>query len=384
MTRWAVILAAIGSSGATGAVPAALNQVAVVTILGVCNPDSRLTGGDIQAFVACLAGDGSDCACWDLNDNGVVDGPDIPPAVTTLLNNLPYALNDHFVAALNQSISGNVLSNDLDPFGPGTTAVLDSGPSQGTLNLSSNGDVTYTPSLNFSGHEAITYRAVNAHGSSSSATVNIHICSGTSANCDGDPRDGCETATNTLTNCGGCGIPCSIANAIGSCATGTCALVGCNNGFSNCDGGQVNGCEVQHSAYSNTCATAESVGSACGDVNQGFLCPVSGFQTFATRSARNSRWLRARARECSSCCANVQARITLQVPAATDYDLYTYSACGVSMGSSTNGPGVTDQVLLTRTDDCGQADDSFDYWIEVRWVGGASCTNWTLILEGRN
>jgi len=58
------------------------------------------------------------------------------------------------------------------------------------------------------------------------------------ANCSTgtNDTDGCETPTNTLTNCGGCGTPCSVQNGTASCSTGTCTLASCNNGFYNCNG----------------------------------------------------------------------------------------------------------------------------------------------------
>jgi hypothetical protein len=202
--------------------------------------------------------------------------------------------------------------------------------------------------------------------------------------CDGNPNSGCETSLRTLTDCNGCGVVCNYPNAYESCSTGTCTLTSCYSGYSDCDGNVNNGCEVSHGASSNTCATAEYVGSKCGDESCGFLCPGSSWQTFATRSGRTSRWFYARASECSNCCADIYARITLSVPSTTDYDLYVYSACGVLIGSSTYGTGQTDQVTVYMEDDCLSGDSGFYYWVEVRYYSGASCSNWTLSFEGRN
>jgi cytochrome c5 len=82
-------------------------------------------------------------------------------------------------------ISG-VLYNDFDtdpltaePTGnTGLTAVLDSGPSQGVLNLSPDGSFDYTPGggLSENSNDSFTYHAVDGDGNSSNvATVNIHI-----------------------------------------------------------------------------------------------------------------------------------------------------------------------------------------------------------------
>lgn len=379
MAHWFIAVALLTPA----AFPIPISQATFVPLLGVCNPDARLDGPDINAVVNCLLNAGPDCACWDLNDNGAVDGPDLPPLVATLIDKLPYANNDRYVAPLNTAITANVLANDLDPFGPGTTALLVTNPSQGVFNFAPDGSLIYTPGLNFTGQEVFTYRAVNIYGVSSPATVFLRTCTATTADCNVNPRDGCETSTTSVTNCGGCGVPCALQNAVTTCATGSCEIAGCNNGYSNCDGNTPNGCEVSHSSFSNACATAESVGQFCGDAASGFLCPATSFQSFASRNGRGSRWFRGRALECSECPASIQARITMQVPAGVNYDLYAYLSCGVLFASSTNGAGLTDQVLVFKNDSAGSQDD-YDYWIEVRWVSGGSCSNWTLTFEGRD
>ncbi len=64
-------------------------------------------------------------------------------------------------------------------------------------------------------------------------------------NCDGSPINGCEAATSIdVTNCGACGNRCSFANADASCAAGACAMGACLAGFADCDGSPLNGCET--------------------------------------------------------------------------------------------------------------------------------------------
>ncbi|MBI5479266.1 MAG: hypothetical protein HY906_10440, partial [Deltaproteobacteria bacterium] len=99
--------------------------------------------------------------------------------------------------------------------------------------------------------------------SCSTGTCNS-TCSGLYGNCTQPAYptadNGCETATNTLTNCGGCGVPCSRANATATCATGTCQIASCNGGYYNVDGIDGNGCECQDDGQ-NTCATAVGLGA---------------------------------------------------------------------------------------------------------------------------
>src|SRR5439155_18682043 len=124
-----------------------------------------------------------------------------------------------------------------------------------------------------------------------------------------------------------------------------CTITSCNYGYSDCDGIDGNGCETNHLAYANTCDTAEYVGAACGDITSGTFCTLHPpFSTFATRTGHQGRWFRAHATECSVCPAELQARITLTVPAGIDFDLYAYRPCATLIASSTNGTGQQDQT----------------------------------------
>ncbi len=78
-------------------------------------------------------------------------------------------------------------------------------------------------------------------------------------NCNGNPDDGCETSTTTLTNCVSCGTACALPNASASCATGACTLTGCNAGFADCTAAA--GCETQLGTNQNCYAC----GKACSN-----------------------------------------------------------------------------------------------------------------------
>ena len=65
--------------------------------------------------------------------------------------------------------------NDTDVEGSALTAVLDAGPSNGTLSLNANGTFTYTPNANFNGSDFFTYHANDGIGNSNIATVTITI-----------------------------------------------------------------------------------------------------------------------------------------------------------------------------------------------------------------
>src|SRR5690606_20887047 len=83
----------------------------------------------------------------------------------------------------------------------------------------------------------------NATATCAGGTCAIAACQPGWGNCDGDDANGCETRLDTLTDCGACGMMCTRDNAEASCATGTCQIAACAPGYANCDGLDANGCE---------------------------------------------------------------------------------------------------------------------------------------------
>ncbi len=72
-----------------------------------------------------------------------------------------------------------------------------------------------------------------------------YACATGFGDCDGNAANGCETALDaSLTNCGGCGVVCSAANATAACVRGACAVGTCAAGFANCNALPADGCEV--------------------------------------------------------------------------------------------------------------------------------------------
>jgi hypothetical protein len=95
-------------------------------------------------------------------------------------------------------------------------------------------------------------------------------CNAGYANCNGNPADGCETNTNTsASNCGGCGNTCSFANGVGACMNGSCVLVACNAGFGDCNGNSADGCETNTSTSVGNCG---GCGNVCAPANGTGAC----------------------------------------------------------------------------------------------------------------
>ncbi len=97
-----------------------------------------------------------------------VTGPDDPPVA----NNHSYTVAENTVL---QSNAPGVLFGDSDPNGQPITAVLISGPSNGTLQLNANGSYTYTPNANFYGTDSFQYTDNDGQLNGNTATVTITV-----------------------------------------------------------------------------------------------------------------------------------------------------------------------------------------------------------------
>lgn len=95
------------------------------------------------------------------------------------------------------------------------------------------------------------------------------VCEPGFADCDGLTNNGCERSTRTLTDCGGCNVPCAPARATASCTTGACTITECSPGFANCDSATPNGCEASlgDPATCGRCNNACDPGWACTSGN---------------------------------------------------------------------------------------------------------------------
>lgn len=95
----------------------------------------------------------------------------------------------------------------------------------------------------------------NAGGSSAggSNSGGSGMCGPDKGDCDMMPENGCETSLKTAMDCGSCGVPCPLANAVDPCATGMCKLGACVTPWDNCDGVEPNGCETNLLTDSMNC-----------------------------------------------------------------------------------------------------------------------------------
>lgn len=99
-----------------------------------------------------------------------IEGSVSPP------NAPPVANDDSYETDAGSALSGNVLENDTDPDPLDVlSAILETGPSNGTLALDPDGSFLYTPDPGFDGEDVFTYQATDGDLTSEPATVRITV-----------------------------------------------------------------------------------------------------------------------------------------------------------------------------------------------------------------
>ena len=120
---------------------------------------------------------GSDTFTYSASDGTASSEATVTISVAAV-NDAPAAAADAYATdedtALTVDVAGGVLANDTDPDGDPLTAVLVSGPANGTLALNADGSFTYTPTTGFSGSDSFVYKA-NDGSLESEATVTITV-----------------------------------------------------------------------------------------------------------------------------------------------------------------------------------------------------------------
>jgi VCBS repeat-containing protein len=129
------------------------------------SPNSNFFGDDSFSYTVT---DGTTISAATLVTLTVLPIPDAPTA-----NGDDFTLDEDSTFTI--SAVDNIVVNDSDPDSAVLTAVLQSGPSFGTLGLNSDGTFTYTPNPDFFGSDSFTYRASDGMLESDIATVSLSV-----------------------------------------------------------------------------------------------------------------------------------------------------------------------------------------------------------------
>ena len=133
-----------------------------------------------------------------------------------------------------------------------------------------NGCETTLDTLDNCGACGVACSLENATSACELGACAVRMCDPGFGDCDGDPASGCEQPLTTAGHCGECGMTCGLPNGTVSCGAGTCELVGCSEGWADCDGDASNGCETDVTTATdcggcaNACPAAEPRCTAAG------------------------------------------------------------------------------------------------------------------------
>ncbi|MDP3276997.1 MAG: hypothetical protein Q8Q09_17530 [Deltaproteobacteria bacterium] len=192
----------------------------------------------------------------------------------------------------------------------------------------------------------------NAVARCASGRCALSRCVPGSADCDGNPSNGCETSTSSISNCGTCGNRCAPAQAVPACTNGVCRVASCDAGYADCNNTVGDGCE---SDLRNSVAHCGGCGRACVADN-GIAACVAGSCTIGLcqpgfadcdRAVGNGCEIDTRVslshcggcnRVCNLVGAEVECRIgTCAIrsclPGRADCDRQTSSGCEVELSS---------------------------------------------------
>ena len=142
------------------------NALTAILVSGPANGTLSLAANGGFTFTPTTDWSGTTSFTYKANDgtaNSATQTATITVAPPVVVNHAPVANADAYSTAANTALTVNaasgVLANDTDADGDALTAVLVSGPANGTLSLAADGGFTFTPTTNWSGTTSFTYKA---------------------------------------------------------------------------------------------------------------------------------------------------------------------------------------------------------------------------------
>jgi len=99
----------------------------------------------------------------------------IPSTVITE-NLAPYAVTDEIEVSEDTTFSGNIVENDVDPENQTiTVSSIVVQPTNGSLTWQSNGEISYSPNINFHGNDSFSYEIVDDESNTAQGSVSIIV-----------------------------------------------------------------------------------------------------------------------------------------------------------------------------------------------------------------
>jgi uncharacterized protein YjdB len=128
-------------------------------------PNTGFIGQDTLVYTVCVVGEPSNCA--QAKQIITVSGPSA--------SNSTSAADDFAVTAREVAVSGNVLTNDVDPESHPQSVTPQTVTKNGTLALLADGSYTFTPAVGFFGPVEFPYTACDNQSTAACADATLHI-----------------------------------------------------------------------------------------------------------------------------------------------------------------------------------------------------------------
>ncbi|WP_195760042.1 Ig-like domain-containing protein, partial [Flavobacterium sp. LC2016-23] len=152
------------------------NSLTAVLVTGPVNGTLTLNSDGSFTYVHDGTKTATDTFTYRAND-GTVNGN--IETVTININQTPVAIADSYsvneAGTLTATIANGILTNDTDAEGNALTAILVTGPTNGTLTLNADGTFTYVHNGSETTTDSFTYKANDGNSDSNTVTVDITI-----------------------------------------------------------------------------------------------------------------------------------------------------------------------------------------------------------------
>jgi VCBS repeat-containing protein len=152
------------------------DTLAAVLVSGPAHGTLTLSANGSFTYMPASGYTGGDSFTYKAND-GQLDS-NVATVALSVHDDAPVAASDSYAVSKNNPLTVSapgVLANDTDANGDALTAILVSGPAHGTLTLSANGSLTYTPASGYTGGDSFTYKANDGQLDSNVATVALTV-----------------------------------------------------------------------------------------------------------------------------------------------------------------------------------------------------------------
>lgn len=146
-----------------------------VSSVGAAVNGATSTDGTSIVYTPTAGFSGTDTFTYMIDDgNGATDTATVTVTVSTTTNNAPLAVDDAISLDEDSPLVITVLGNDSDPDGDALTVSAVGMPVNGWV-ATDGTTVTYTPNLNFSGVDSVSYTIDDGNGNTASALILVTV-----------------------------------------------------------------------------------------------------------------------------------------------------------------------------------------------------------------